>query len=194
MIFTQALSILLTILLPGLVFIVALKRGWFAALRHPIDRGIELLGKPVFGPTKTWLGVLMYTLGGAGVAALLAVPMAAGWTGDNGFIAPMFATPPAGRAALAGASIGLSYSAAELVNSFVKRRIGIPPSAEVSGGWSSVQRFFDLADGILAVVILFLFWRVDPLLIAVTAVLGLGVHALTDVLMQRLRLKRRSSS
>lgn len=190
MLVTQALSILLTILVPGLLFIVALKRGWFLTLRTPIDRGVLLGGAPLFGPTKTWLGMLFYTVGGAVVAGLLSIPVAVGLTATDGIVAPMFAAP---TAVLAGAAIGLSYSAAELVNSFVKRRIGIAPSAQTSRGrgWVALQRFVDLADGILAVVVLFLVWRVDPVLILVTAVLGLGVHALTDVLMHRLRLKRR---
>ncbi|QIM17835.1 CDP-archaeol synthase [Leucobacter coleopterorum] len=188
MIFTQSLTILSTILIPGLLFILMLKRGWLPALRTPIDRGTLLGGKAVFGPTKTWLGVVVYTLGAGIVGALWGILFAAGWSGWSGGLAPVFESP---LAVLNGATIGLWYAAAELLNSFVKRRLGIAPSAETIGAGRILQRAIDLGDGILAVAILLLIWRVDPVLIALTAVLGFAVHALTDVLMYRLRLKHR---
>lgn len=188
MIVAQSLTILSTILLPGLLFIVMLKRGWLPALRTPIDRGVLLGGKAIFGPTKTWLGVVVYTLGAAVLGALWGIPFAAGWSDWSGGVAPVFDSP---LAALNGATIGLWYAAAELLNSFVKRRLGIAPSAETTGPGRILQRAIDLGDGIFAVAILLLIWGVDPALIALTAVLGFATHALTDVLMHRLRLKHR---
>ena len=188
MIVMQSLTILSTILIPGLLFIVMLKRDWLPALRTPIDRGVLLGGKAILGPTKTWLGVVVYTLGGGILGALWGIPFAAGWSNLSGYVAPMFDSP---LAAVNGATIGFCYAVAELINSFAKRRLGIAPSAEVTGTWRILQRVIELGHGIRAVAILLLIWRLDVALILISVVLGLTVHALTDVLMHRIRLKHR---
>lgn len=181
---TQLLSILATILVPGILFIVALKRGWWRALELPIDRGVRFAGEPLFGPSKTWLGVLVYGGGAAIVSVAWSRPVFDGW------VAPLFTTTP-GQALLVGLTIGLGYAAAELVNSFVKRRLRLASSSVTSGRWRPVQSFFDLADGILAVLVVLLLWGTDAVLAVCAAAAGYLAHALTDAWMRRLRLKQR---
>ena len=108
----------------------------FRKLAVPIDRGITIGDHWLFGPNKTWRGVVVMTCGTAIGAALL-FPI----------------TPPAPlgtvERAVAGALMGLSYTLAELPNSFVKRRLGIAPG-EVTG---RVQELADLADSVLGVTL-----------------------------------------
>ncbi len=180
---TQLLSILVPIIVPGVIFIVALKRGWWRALEIPIDGGVLLGGQPLLGPSKTWLGVVVYGVGATLVALVLSAPALTGW------VAPIF-NGPLPLPALAGLAIGLAYAAAELVNSFVKRRLRLASSAVTDNSWRPVQSFFDLADGILAVLIVILLLGTDAVLAVSAAAAGLLAHALTDMWMRRLRLKR----
>lgn len=179
---TQLLSILVPIIVPGVVFIVALKRGWWRALEIPIDGGRLLAGQPLLGPSKTWLGVLVYGAGATLVALALSLPALTGW------VAPIF-SGPLPLPALAGLTMGLAYATAELINSFVKRRLRLASSTITTSGWRPVQSFFDLADGILAVLLVILLMGTDAVLAVSAAAAGILAHALTDVWMRRLRLK-----
>jgi hypothetical protein len=175
-ILAQLVSLLLPILLPGILLIVVLKRGWLRNLDSPVDNGATIGGRPVLGATKTWRGVLVYTAGAVVVGALLD-------------ILPVGAAVFDGRGALVGLLVGVAYNLGEFANSFVKRRLGIGSSAV--GGWRRTQAAVDLGDGILVVLVLYLALGVPPLLALGAAVLGFGVLALTDLAMRALRLKTR---
>ena len=180
---SQLASLLATVLLPGVVLIVVLKQGWMRRLAVPIDAGAMWRdGRPLFGRTKTWLGVVIYVGGAAIVAGVLGHPDLASW------VAPVLRGP---RSAAIGFAIGVAYVLGELVNSFVKRRLGIASSVETSSRWRGVQRIADLADGIVAVSVLLVALGSSPLLVAATALVGVAVHATTDLVMHRLRLKSR---
>jgi hypothetical protein len=175
-ILAQLASLLLPILLPGILLIVVLKRGWLRRLDSPVDRGVLVGGRPVLGATKTWRGVVVYTAGAVVVGAALDALPAGAAVFD-------------GRGALVGLLVGLAYNAGEFANSRVKRRLGIGSSS--LGRWRRTQQVVDLGDGIAVVLVLYLLLGVPPLLAVGAAVVGLGVHALTDVLMRALRLKSR---
>jgi hypothetical protein len=175
----HVVTLALPVLLPGLVLIVSLKKGWFARLRRPLDGGATWRGKPVLGQNKTWFGVLLYLVGGAAVAGVLAVAGPAA--------APVFE----GVKALAvGASVGAAYSVGEIVNSFVKRRLRVPPGQVVNNAWRRAQISVDLADGIVCASIVYFAWGVSAPMAVAVCVFGLGLHVGTDVLMRRLSLKR----
>jgi len=173
----SVVSLLAPILLPGILLIVALKRGWLAALDRPVDGGVLLSGRPVLGATKTWRGVVVYTVGAVVVGAALGVTPGA---------AAVFTEWPG---AVVGLLVGLAYNAGEFANSFVKRRLGIGSST--LGRWRTLQRAVDLGDGVLVVFALYLALGVPLALAAVAGVAGIAVHALTDVVMHSLRLKSR---
>lgn len=76
----------------------------------PIDGGRRLHdGRPLFGSSKTWRGLLAALLAGAALAPLFDVPSTLGLT--------------VAAAAMAG----------DLLSSFIKRRLGIPPSGVAFG-------------------------------------------------------------
>lgn len=166
-------------LLPGLALIVSLKRGWFARWRRPIDGGGTWRGRPVLGQNKTWFGVGLYVAGGALIAGLLSL------AGSGA--APVFGSP---WGVAVGASVGAAYSAGEIVNSFVKRRLGVPPGQVVATRWRRVQEAVDLADGIVLASVVYLVWGVSLPMAGAVLVFGLALHVSTDVLMRRLSLKR----
>lgn len=173
------ISLLAPILLPGILLIVVLRRGWLRPLAVPIDRGALLRARPVFGATKTWLGVLGYLVGAIVVCAAL---------GAAGVGAAVFREWPG---AFVGLLVGVAYNVGELANSFVKRRLGVASSALTGSRWRHLQHAVDLGDGILVVFVVYLALGV-PLALAVAAgVAGFAVHVLTDVVMHRIGLKRR---
>ena len=175
--FAWVVSLLAPILLPGIVLIAVLKRGWLAPLNTPVDGGALLRGRPVLGPTKTWRGVVVY-LGGAIVVGTL--------LGLADSSAAVFRDWPG---AVVGLLVGLAYNAGEFANSFVKRRLGIGSST--LGRWRTLQQAVDLGDGILVVFLVYLALGVPLGLAAAAGIVGFGVHALTDVAMHALRLKSR---
>ncbi len=175
----HVLSLTLPVLVPGLALIATLRRGGFARLRRPIDGGAMWHGRPVLGQNKTWYGLLLYPIGGAITASLLSLGGAA--------VHPVLYGP---RAALVGATAGAAYAVGELINSAIKRRLGIAAGRMANGAWSGVQRSADLADGVVAASCVYLAWGASLATAGGVLVAGIAIHVSTDALMRRLRLKR----
>lgn len=78
------------------------------AAARPLDGGRRLRdGRPVFGPSKTWRGL---------IAALVATPSVAWFWGFGWGL---------------GLAVALGAMAGDLIASFTKRRLGLPSSASV---------------------------------------------------------------
>lgn len=89
---------------------VAAKRILGAAYAWPLDGGATLWdGRPLFGHSKTIRGIVVSLLG----TALVSVLMGLGWE--------------------LGLLIAASAMAGDLLSSFVKRRLGLPPSSQARG-------------------------------------------------------------
>lgn len=173
----QAFSITLPILISGLFFIASMKYGWFTYLHKPIDFGQRIGKTEVFGPNKNWRGALFYILGGTLVTYLLHLLQP-----TQNWIAPVFSNEPL----LLGISSCSAYVLGELVNSFVKRRLGISPGSQ----GKLLQKFIDNTDGALATGVVYIFiFNVSLELLLAAFVISLVIHASTDVLMRKLRLK-----
>ena len=113
------LPLLVSIALAAIVYRYDLVR-W---LKVPIDAGIEIGGKRLFGASKTWRGVAIALVGSvAGVAlqrhVLAAVARSVAII-DYSRVSPL----------ALGLTMGAAATAGELPNSFVKRRLGIEPGA-----------------------------------------------------------------
>jgi CDP-archaeol synthase len=77
---------------------------------YPLDDGVEFVdGKPLFGKSKTIRGILLSLVLTAALAPLLGL----GWK--------------------IGAAIGGVAMAGDLLSSFVKRRLNLPPSSRATG-------------------------------------------------------------
>lgn len=102
-------QLLVLLLLANGTPIVATKLGG-NRLSYPIDGGIKFFdGQPVFGPSKTFRGIISSLL----VTTLCAPIVGLEWT--------------------VGAIVGIAAMAGDLFSSFLKRRLRFPPSSEALG-------------------------------------------------------------
>lgn len=119
-------------------------------LKKPMDNGKILKdGKRLFGDNKTWKGFL-------GMIIFSSLFLELQWILYVNFnfakkislidfknINPL----------LCGAFWGLGYVLAELPNSFIKRRMNVPPGKNVSGIRGKIHTFFDQSDSVIGCLI-----------------------------------------
>jgi hypothetical protein len=160
--------------------------SWMAV---PIDGGLEIRGRPLFGQNKTLRGVLLVAIGcmvGWGLQCHLLhqikffralEPFDYGEI--NGFVV--------------GFAVGSAAMLSELPNSFIKRRLGIPPGQGARGVMGPIFYIWDQVD-ILAGVWLVLMIHLPPTLerVAISAVLVLVVHQSINTLGYLLGMRRSS--
>lgn len=180
---SQAVTLLLPLLGSGLVLIATIRLGILNSLNRPIDFGAQLAGKPLIGNSKTFRGLVVHTV----VATLITVVLHFS-AQQSDLVAPLYRENPW----ILGPGIAIAYLAGEVINSFVKRRLDIAPSESTKENLGRiVQRFFDNTDGVLVVGILMIFvYQVAAELLALSFILSLLVHEITDAIMRKLGLKK----
>jgi hypothetical protein len=126
----------------GLIFHgFCLKFDWLRTVAVPIDRGVLLRGRPLFGANKTYRGLLAVALGAAAGYALQSA-------------APDL-QPPALRAlptlgvAVLGFVLGAAAMLSELLNSLLKRQLAIAPGAPGRGPATVMFYLLDQVDFLL---------------------------------------------
>lgn len=139
------------------------------ALRRPLDLGLEWRGKRLLGPNKTWRGALVMLAGTLGATVLLS-RRPAYWR----------RLPPevqrAGPSRL-GLVLGAGVVLGELPNSFVKRRLGVPPGGRSRSPTGGLLTIFDQADFVPVVWLLLLpDWRMPARDALVSFVAVAAVH------------------
>ncbi len=156
-----------------------MKAGWLACLARPIDRGRLFGGKPLFGRSKTWRGPVTVAVGAGAVYALQRYAL---------HHVPAFAAIEIVDYALLpgvwfGAVAGAAAELAELPNSFVKRRLGIEPSATASGLPGAIFFLWDQLDLLLGYW-LAIAWVIPPtpMRVVVSVIVVGGIHPLLTVL------------
>jgi CDP-diacylglycerol--serine O-phosphatidyltransferase len=172
--------VLLPTAIAGILHMLAVRADVVPTLARPIWR-------TGFGTNKTWRGVIVMAGGASASAALLA------W-----IIQPTLPLAPW----LWGAGLGLVYVAAELPNSWIKRRMGIASGAQ-SARWPWVSAMADKLDSaLLGAVVLALFVAPTPTefglpanvtaseLFFVSLGTNSGVHALLSWVLVGLGIKK----
>ena len=165
--------------------------AWFAwprsqRLALPLDGGLRVRGRRLFGANKTVRGFVVMVPAAAAAFALLGAmtPESAGiWDlGTGGFAA-------------LGAVAGLGFMAGELPNSFVKRQLDIAPGeAPLTGARSFIQFATDRFDsGIGMLIAASLTVPVPWQTWAVVLGVGPAIHWSFSVLMFRLGVKARAA-
>jgi hypothetical protein len=113
------------------------------ALRWNLAPGLAApISSPLFGRNKTWRGAIVMT--GGTVAATLALHRLPGYR--RRLPPEVAATDPARF----GALLGTALWAGELPNSFLKRRLGIPPGQRRRSPVGVAFSIFDQADWVPA--------------------------------------------
>lgn len=189
--------------LPQLMFLIAIlvcagssnmvfvKARLFSRLSRPMDGGVvHRDGKRLFGDNKTWKGFF-------GMIVLTAV-----WLAAAGWLASKF--PAIDRLSLIefddlsfpyniwfyGALWGLAYVLAELPNSFIKRRVNIPPGKNAKGLKGFMFLVMDQVDSVIGcVLVLPLFAHITWLDGIVLVALGSAAHYFANLLLFAVRLK-----
>ena len=174
-----ALLIVAALMAAGVVQSAVIHFDLLPSLAVPMDAHRELGGQPILGPNKTWRGVLVMTAASAAAASLIfelrppiGHAVATGWSG-------------------LGAAMGLTYVAAELPNSFVKRRFGIGAGARAHR-FAAAQFLVDQADSVVGVALMLFFaLRLTWLNLVELVGIGTATHAAFDVARRSISGKRR---
>jgi hypothetical protein len=112
--------------------------GWLRALAVPIDAGVRLRGRPLFGANKTWRGVVAVGLGAAAGYVLQGADPALQ-------PAPLRACTAVGLAGF-GLAIGAAAMLSELPNSLIKRQLEIAPGRPARGPAGPLFYVLDQVD------------------------------------------------
>ena len=182
----ETIYLILPLLVAGALHAPVIKRNLLPGLARPLDFGRSFRGTRIFGENKTWRGVLLMST----VAILVVLAQSQLYRFASFREISLVDYPETSWLAL-GLALGLSYSISELPNSFVKRRLGIPPGG-VSKRRALAQYLVDQADsaigGTLALVFFLGFdWAALLLVFAV----GFLLHVAMDQLFFLFAVKRR---
>jgi CDP-diglyceride synthetase len=177
----------LPIIAAGLVHLAVMKLDLLPALRRqPIDGGLRLRGRRLFGDNKTWRGAVV-TIVTTTVAAWALAQLA-----DCCWALPTL-VPFASEHPLAwGALLGTGYIVGELPNSFAKRQLGIAPGASGRGPAGVAFWVVDQLDSLVGMLLFVApFWRPGPALLAGIVAIMLVAHPVSAWIMMQFGLKDR---
>lgn len=140
----------LPVILGGIANMVFMKLPVMRWARVPMDGGRILAdGRRLLGDNKSWkgfAGMVVLTTVFSWLQELLAAAVPALQTSQvTGVEGPGIW--------LLGPLMGFGYALAELPNSFVKRRLAIPPGGNVSGPVGLTCAFVDQADSVVGVLL-----------------------------------------
>jgi len=191
---SQLLFLIAVLVCAGATNMAFVRAPILSGLSRPMDGGVVLRdGKRLFGDNKTWKGFF-------GMIAVTAI-----WLAIAGRLAANF--PYIESLSLVpfeelefpfnvwffGAMWGLAYVLAELPNSFLKRRIDIPPGENARGMKGLFFLVLDQADSVIAcALILSLFSSITWLDAIMLVVLGSFAHYFTNLGLYFLRLKKQA--
>jgi CDP-diacylglycerol--serine O-phosphatidyltransferase len=166
---THALILSVPLVVSGGLHMMVVKFDWLRALKIPIH-------PRTLGANKTWRGVLVMAITVA-VAVWLSSRI---WPDAFGSWNPF----------VLGAALGLAYAVAELPNSFVKRRLGIPPGKRPARNraWFTLADQADSAIGCALVYAWALRLSATTLLLLVA--LGPAIHLGVNYSLYLLRLRK----
>lgn len=183
----EVVYLIAPLLVAGAVHAPVIKRDLLPWLARPLDLGLTFRGERVLGANKTWRGLLLMSVVSTLVVLLQTQLYAAG---PFRSISALDYSETSWLAL--GLALGLGYSLSELPNSFVKRRLGIPPGG-VSRRRALGQYLVDQADSAIGgtlVLALFLWGSWGTLLLVF--VTGFGLHVVMDQLFFVFAVKRKA--
>jgi hypothetical protein len=132
---------------------IVLKYELVSWLKKPMDMGVTFLGKPLFGPNKTWRGIVVSTIGCVAFSFFICYL----YSGSEVFKSISIVDFNQVNPLYFGLALGLGMILGELPNSFLKRQIGIGSGEQGSGFGGILFRIFDQIDLLLGIWLLLLF-------------------------------------
>jgi CDP-diglyceride synthetase len=193
-----AAALVITFSIAGILQTLWLRSKLFKRLAFPIDLGLTLLNKRIFGDNKTVAGFL-----GMIVSSALSFSICGPWLvlmqsgalnsakGSKIFVALTSPSPNTETWFTIGAIAGLIYMIGELPNSFLKRRFSIPPGELPK---SKIARALcvcvDQTDSVFAASLFFYFlFDLEPLFLVFSCFFGALAHWAFNILLFKLRMK-----
>ncbi len=178
-----ALAVLILFLLIGVSQTLWLKSSRLAWLKIPIDGGLRLRGRRIFGQHKTIRGFLVIIPVSTVSFLIFGSCLSPAWQ--------QWQLEPTTWAS-AGFAIGWGYMLGELPNSFLKRQLDIAEGQEANGPWMKI--FFNALDESDSVIGALLFGAlilpIDRVFVAVVLPSGIALHWLFN----QLFIQRKSGS
>lgn len=165
---------------------LCMRFNWLAILARPLDGGLTVHGQRLFGANKSVRGVIASGVGTALAMALqsqvLHTRLPAGLEYfDYSKVQPL----------VLGFSLGVAAMLGELLNSFVKRQMHIPPGQSARGIWQAVFYCVDQVDFLLgAWLVLAFVTQVTLERVLLSIVCMLPAHQLVTLLGYCLGLRR----
>ncbi len=184
-----ALFVTIAFVLAGLAHSAWLRTRLSRRLMIPLDAGLRLRGRRIFGDNKTVRGfVVLVPAVSLAFAALFAAISA--WNPEA--LSSLWPLSFRGYAAV-GAVAGLGFMAGELPNSFVKRQLDIAPGHAPRGSLGVIVCFVvDRLDSILGMLVaLSVVVPTPPLTWLYVLLIGPGLHLAFSALLYRLGVKAR---
>ena len=185
----QVLWLALPVILGGAIHVAVIKLDWLGALAHlPLDGGATFRGRRLLGAHKTVRGAVTMV----GATTMFALAQASlfhryGWARAASLVDFDRVHP-----VLWGVALGGGYIVGELPNSFVKRRLAVPPGARAAGALGALFWLADQVDSLLGVLACMCLVWVPPAAVAAgLAALTLLAHPAMALVMVGLGLKRR---
>ena len=144
------------------------------ALAVPLDGGLTVRGRRIFGANKTWRGAVVMFIG-----VILTTLLVARWPAWTIHWPLPLRTHPLAYAAL----LGLGFVAGELPNSFLKRQLGIQPGAQRRSVLGVALSIFDQADFVPGIWLsLAPLWLMPPAQALVVFAVAVVAHLLINVI------------
>jgi hypothetical protein len=189
--FFEALFIVVAFVVAGFAHSAWLRSQWSSKLMIPLDGGMTIRGRRVFGDNKMVRGfIVMIPAAAASFAGLFSVlSMALPSVADSLWSLSLLGY------SLLGASAGFGFMAGELPNSFVKRQLDIAPGQPPRGRAGAALSFVvDRLDSIVGMLLAISFvaptpWKTWLLVL----VIGPGIHFAFSVLLYRIGVKERAA-
>ena len=185
---------ILPVVISGTLNMIFVKLSVLKGIQTPMDGGLILKdGNRLFGDNKTWkgfLGMPIFTgLSYWGLEGLAyCSPMVAAQSPFD-FEAMPFPVP----GFIMGFFIGFTYVLFELPNSFIKRRINIPPGKNVTGFKGKIFLVVDQCDSSLGMTLMLPFFITTTLLeLVLIFTIGSLIHYLMVILLYMEGLKKQA--
>ena len=184
-----AAFLVVTFIVAGLAHSIWLRLPASRRLLIPLDGGLHVRGRRLFGENKTVRGFVV-------MVPAASAAFAGGFAIAQRFL-PQFADSlwpltTAGYAAL-GAWAGLGFMLGELPNSFVKRQLDIAPGMAPPGAIGTIATFIvDRVDSIIGMLAFVSLATPTPWMTWFFAlIIGPGIHLAFSALLYRLGVKAR---